>query len=166
MTACATETGICLLEFSDRDSLEDEIQKLSDELGCNKSKEENQHLLNAKTELEEYFEEKRTTFAVPIHLHGTSFQKRVWNELQNIPYGKTRTYSEQSINLGDVKAIRAVANANGANRIAILIPCHRIIGSNGDLTGYRGGIHRKKILLQLEQNQSSKVGLNLDLFES
>ncbi len=101
-------------------------------------------------QLEEYFKGTRTEFTVKFNPKGTDFQKRVWEELLNVPYGKTRTYLEQAKHLGDVKAIRAVASANGKNPIWILIPCHRIIGSDGSLTGYAGGLWRKKWLLDHE----------------
>lgn len=114
--------------------------------------EENPNAYNQLTisQLSEYFEGKRTSFDLPFDLEGTGFQKRVWEELLNIPFGKTRTYMEQSKALGDVKAIRAVASANGQNKIAIIIPCHRVIGSDGSLTGFAGGLHRKKWLLEFE----------------
>jgi methylated-DNA-[protein]-cysteine S-methyltransferase len=109
-------------------------------------------------QLEEYFKGERTNFTVKLNPQGTEFQQKVWVELLNVPYGKTRTYLEQSKQLGDVKAIRAVASANGKNPIWILIPCHRIIGSNGSLTGYAGGIWRKKWLLKHE-NPSTQQSL-------
>ncbi len=114
--------------------------------------EENSNTYNQLTinQLSEYFEGKRTSFDLPFDLEGTDFQKRVWRELLNIPFGKTRTYMEQSKALGDVKAIRAVASANGQNKIAIIVPCHRVIGSDGSLTGFAGGLHRKKWLLEFE----------------
>lgn len=101
-------------------------------------------------QLDEYFKGERTNFSLKLNPQGTVFQQKVWNELQNVPFGKTRSYLEQSKKLGDVKAIRAVASANGKNPIWIIIPCHRIIGSNGSLTGYAGGIWRKKWLLEHE----------------
>jgi methylated-DNA-[protein]-cysteine S-methyltransferase len=101
-------------------------------------------------QLSEYFEGKRKDFDLPFDLEGTDFQKRVWTELLKIPFGKTRSYMEQTKALGDVKAIRAVASANGQNKIAIIIPCHRVIGSDGSLTGFAGGLHRKKWLLEFE----------------
>jgi methylated-DNA-[protein]-cysteine S-methyltransferase len=109
-------------------------------------------------QLDEYFQEKRTSFDIKLNLQGTEFQKNVWNELQNIPYGKTITYLEQSKKMKSVKAIRAIASANGKNPIWIIIPCHRVIGSNGSLTGYAGGIWRKKWLLEHE-NPSSQTAL-------
>jgi len=102
-------------------------------------------------QLNEYFNGTRTEFNLKLNPQGTDFQKRVWKELLLVSYGKTRTYLEQSKQLGDVKAIRAVASANGKNPIWIIIPCHRIIGSDGSLTGYAGGIWRKKWLLEHEK---------------
>ncbi len=101
-------------------------------------------------QLTEYFNGTQTEFTVTLNPQGTAFQQRVWKELLNIPYNKTLTYLEQSKKLGNVKAIRAVAAANGKNPIWILIPCHRVIGSDGSLTGYAGGLWRKKWLLAHE----------------
>jgi len=101
-------------------------------------------------QLDEYFLGKRTEFNLKLNPKGTEFQQKVWNALLKVPFGKTRTYLEQSKVLGDAKAIRAVASANGKNPIWIVIPCHRIIGSDGSLTGYAGGIWRKKWLLEHE----------------
>ena len=101
-------------------------------------------------QLKEYFNKKRTDFDVPLDFDGTDFQKRVWAELVKVPFGKTKSYMDISRALGDVKAIRAVGMANGSNKIAIIVPCHRIIGSDGSLTGYAGGLHRKKWLLEFE----------------
>ncbi len=109
-------------------------------------------------QLDEYFKGERTHFSLKLNPKGTEFQKKVWNELLQVPYGKTRTYLEQTKKLGDVKAIRAVASANGKNPIWIIIPCHRIIGSDGSLTGYAGGIWRKKWLLEHE-NPSTQQSL-------
>ncbi len=102
------------------------------------------------TQLNEYFNEKRTIFDLKLNPKGTVFQQKVWSSLQQVSFGKAKTYLEQSKALGDVKAIRAVASANGKNPIWIVIPCHRIIGSDGSLTGYAGGIWRKKWLLEHE----------------
>ena len=101
-------------------------------------------------QLNEYFEGKRKQFTLKLNPEGTPFQKRVWTALQTIPYNKTCSYLELSKQLGDPKAIRAVANANGKNPLWIVIPCHRVIGSDGSLTGYAGGLHRKKWLLEHE----------------
>jgi|MGYP000302101968 methylated-DNA-[protein]-cysteine S-methyltransferase len=107
-------------------------------------------LQEAVLQLQDYFEKKRTSFDFKINPKGTDFQIKVWNALLEIPYGKTRTYLEQSKFLGDIKAIRAVASANGKNPLWIVIPCHRVIGTDGSLTGYAGGLWRKKWLLEHE----------------
>jgi AraC family transcriptional regulator of adaptative response/methylated-DNA-[protein]-cysteine methyltransferase len=107
-------------------------------------------------QINEYFRGERKTFDVPLNLLGTPFQKSVWNGLLQIPYGETRSYKQQSVFLGNEKAIRAVAGANGENGIAIIVPCHRVIGEDGSLTGYGGGLQRKKWLLDLEHKHSGK----------
>lgn len=112
-------------------------------------------------QLEEYFEEKREEFDLPIRLIGTEFQHSVWKNLQNIPFGTTETYLGLSKKMGNEKAIRAVASANGANAISIIIPCHRIIGSDNSLIGYAGGLETKKKLLQLEKCETFSKQLNL-----
>lgn len=101
-------------------------------------------------ELAEYFAGKRTEFTFPIEQPGTDFQQRVWNELMKIPFGKTISYHELAVRLGDAKVIRAAGTANGKNNIAIVVPCHRVIGSDGSLTGYAGGMDKKEWLLRLE----------------
>jgi methylated-DNA-[protein]-cysteine S-methyltransferase len=103
-------------------------------------------------QLDEYFNHQREYFELELNLKGTAFQLRVWEELLNIPFGKTISYKELSQRLGDVKAIRAVAAANGANPVSIIVPCHRVIGSDGSLTGYGGGLWRKRWLLDFESN--------------
>lgn len=111
-------------------------------------------------QLDEYFARKRTTFDIPLLFIGTDFQKAVWRELLNIPYGKTMSYGDLSQKLGNPKAVRAVAAANGANPISILVPCHRVIGSNHKLVGYGGGLMAKKGLLALEaQAVFPEIGL-------
>lgn len=107
-------------------------------------------LEDAVYQFSEYLDGKRKSFDLKLNPEGTDFQKRVWDALLEIPYGKTVSYLELSKTLGDVKAIRAVAAANGKNPLWIVVPCHRVIGSNGDLTGYAGGLHRKKWLLEHE----------------
>jgi len=101
-------------------------------------------------ELIEYFQGRRKTFDLPIHQEGTPFQEKVWNELLSIPYGKTISYLDLAKKMGDPKCIRAAATTNGKNKIAIIVPCHRVIGSDKSLTGYSGGLWRKKWLLQYE----------------
>lgn len=107
-------------------------------------------LEETKRQLDEYFAGNRKAFTIPLHLVGTDFQQQVWNELLNIPYGTTTSYKEIAQSIGKPKAVRAVAGAIGANGISILIPCHRIIGSDKSLTGYAGGLKAKKMLLQIE----------------
>ena len=107
-------------------------------------------LLECVTQLKAYFKNERKTFNLKLNPEGTAFQKNVWNLLVSIPYGKTLSYLQLSKQLGDVKAIRAVANANGKNPLWIIIPCHRVIGSDGSLTCYAGGLHRKQWLLNHE----------------
>lgn len=105
-------------------------------------------------QLDEYFKGKRRQFTVELDIRGTEFQNKVWRQLLNIPYGATKTYREIAAAAGNPKAVRAVGNANHCNKIALLIPCHRVIGSNGNLTGYAGGLWRKEWLLKHEQNKS------------
>lgn len=107
-------------------------------------------LKNCVTQLDEFFKGKRTKFDLKLNPQGTIFQQKVWKELLKIPFGKTRSYLQQTKQIGNIKAIRAVASANGKNPIWIIIPCHRVIGSDGSLTGYAGGIWRKKWLLDHE----------------
>jgi methylated-DNA-[protein]-cysteine S-methyltransferase len=114
------------------------------------TKSTHQSLQDCVQQLDEYFQGVRTHFDLKLNPQGTEFQKQVWNELLNIPFGKTRSYLEQTKRIGDPKAIRAVASANGKNPIWIVIPCHRVIGSDGSLTGYAGGVWRKKRLLDHE----------------
>ncbi len=120
----------------------DSDEKISDEIPSN--------LKNPVSQLQEYFERKRTDFTVNLCPIGTLFQKKVWQQLQEIPFGKTLSYQQIANQLGDAKVIRAAASANGKNPISIIIPCHRVIGSDGSLTGYAGGLHRKKWLLEHE----------------
>jgi len=108
-------------------------------------------LKETRQELDEYFKKERKTFDIPLLTIGTDFQKSVWEALLKIPYSTTSSYLQLAKDIGNEKAVRAVANANGANAIGIIIPCHRIIGSNGELTGYAGGLHVKKRLLKLEE---------------
>ena len=124
-----------------------------------KLRSDDPYLFGIFDQLKEYFAGTRKEFDVPLDIEGTDFQKRVWNELQKIPYGKTISYKTLSEKLGDVKAIRAVGKANGQNPIAIIIPCHRVIGANGNLIGYAGGLAIKEKLLHLEG------ALNPELFD-
>lgn len=151
MYACATDRGICLLEFTDRRMLETEFKDLQKRLNANILAGENVYLKQLKVEIEEYFEGSRKEFSVNLHTPGTDFQQRVWNALLNIPYGTTSTYQQQAERLNRPTAVRAIASANGHNRISIVVPCHRVIGKDGSLTGYGGGLERKKWLLEHER---------------
>jgi methylated-DNA-[protein]-cysteine S-methyltransferase len=114
-------------------------------------------LLDCVTQLKAYFKEERKTFNLKLNPEGTAFQKKVWNQLLTIPYGKTISYLELSRQLGDVKVIRAAANANGKNPLWIIVPCHRVIGSDGSLTGYAGGLHTKQWLLNHESEYKQQI---------
>lgn len=151
MIACATSLGVCLLEFSDRKMLETELKTIAQKLNSVIVQGDNPFFDILETQLSEYFSRKRKDFSVPLHLFGTDFQQKVWAVLQEIPYGEVRSYKQQATALGSPESVRAVANANGMNRISILVPCHRVIGSDGSLTGYGGGLWRKKYLLELEK---------------
>ena len=150
MLAGATDEGICLLEFMDRRMLETQINRLSKLLNARIVPGSHKHFDGLNKQLHEYFAGTRKEFDVPLVLPGTEFQKKVWSKLQAIPYGSTRSYKEQAEAIGASNAVRAVARANGDNRIAILVPCHRVVGANGELVGYGGGLSRKEYLLELE----------------
>ncbi len=155
MIACATKEGLCLLEFSDRKMLETELKFIVKQYNATIVQGQNYLFDELEKQLNEYFEGKRQTFLLQLDLIGTAFQQKVWKMLQTIPYGKTRSYKEQAELIDVPKGVRAVARANGMNRIAIIIPCHRVIGSDGKLTGYGGGVWRKEYLLNLEQQKIS-----------
>ena len=155
MFVCATENGICLLEFVDRRMLETEFKNLQKLLKAKIVAGENEHIKQVKTEITEYFEGKRKAFDLKLETPGTHFQNLVWNCLQEIEYGKTTTYQKQAEKINNPKAVRAVASANGYNRIAIIVPCHRVIGKDGKMTGYGGGIERKKWLIEHERNNAN-----------
>ena len=150
MLAGATEAGLCLLEFTDRRMLEAQLKRLQRYLKTPTFPGSNPHLEQAGRELADYFSGDRQEFAVPLVTPGTEFQKKVWQELRQIPFGQTRSYHDIARRLGKPGAQRAVGKANGDNRIAIIIPCHRVIRSDGTLSGYGGGMWRKKKLLELE----------------
>lgn len=159
MIACADDKGICLLEFTDRRMLESEFKDLSRRLNATIIPGDNKHFHELKQELNDYFESKNNQFSVSLSMYGTPFQISVWNELLKIPYGSTKSYQQQANALGKPGSVRAVANSNGMNKIAIIIPCHRVIGSDGQLTGYGGGLWRKKFLLELEQANTKQLSL-------
>jgi len=147
------EGKLCLLDFNYRkmrNAVDDRIKK---GLNADFIEEDSEIIEKTRTELDEYFKENRREFDVPIRMVGTDFQKSVWNALLKVAYGTTSTYLQLAKDINNEKAVRAVAGANGANAIAIIIPCHRIIGSSGELVGYAGGLPTKKRLLTLEQKQ-------------
>ena len=152
MFAAASKKGLVLLYFFTPYDIEANIDKLKKTLNANVIPGNSEIFDALKTQLNEYFNKKRTTFEIPLQLVGTPFQIKAWKELLNIPYGKTISYKEQATKIENEKAFRAVANANGQNMIAILVPCHRVIANNGKLSGYTGGVEKKEFLLKLEKN--------------
>jgi len=159
MLAGGNKEGIHLLEYEDVERVKLQKQRLSSLLDAEFVEGECNHFIELRTQLEEYFSKNRKDFSIPLVMNGTAFQKRVWNALLEIPYGQTRSYKQQSKALESPEAIRAIAHANGENRIAILIPCHRVIGADGSLTGYGGGLWRKQYLLELENAIQPGLGL-------
>lgn len=157
MYVCSTNQGICLLEFTDRRMLETEFHDLQKRLNSTIVAGENEHITQLKRELQEYFEGTRKSFNVQLHTPGSDFQRAVWSLLLQVPYGTTVSYQEQALKLNAPKAVRAVASANGHNRVCIVIPCHRVIGSDGNLTGYSGGLERKRWLLEHESKYKGVV---------
>jgi AraC family transcriptional regulator, regulatory protein of adaptative response / methylated-DNA-[protein]-cysteine methyltransferase len=153
MVAAATARGVCLLEFTDRGRLERQLTILRRRLRLDVVRGENDHLIRLREELGQYFAGRRRAFELPLHTTGTPFQERVWQELQRIPYGETRSYVAVAEALGCPGAVRAVGQANGMNRVAIVLPCHRVVNANGRLGGYGGGLWRKQRLLSLERGQ-------------
>ncbi len=154
MLIIADEKGLYLLEFVDRRGLEREIERLRKKTKLPILPGKPAPSQQIEAELQQYFSGKIVTFKTPLHLLGSPFQKRVWEELQKIPKGETRSYSAIAKTMGKPSAFRAVARANGSNQLAIIIPCHRVINSNGDLAGYAGGIHRKEWLLDHEKKST------------
>lgn len=157
MFICATDEGICLLEFIDRKDIKGQLERLSKCLNRVIFTGENNHIVLAKQQLDEYFSGNRHNFELSLFMPGTPFQQQVWQCLSHIEYGETSSYQQQSIVLGNPKAIRAMASANGRNRLAIIIPCHRVIGKDGSLTGYAGGLARKQWLLDHEKRHKKSI---------
>src|SRR5262249_41123943 len=153
IVAAANEKGICLLEFSERQRLEIQFNRLKNAFSCAVVPGENEHLKTLKKELDAYFAGRLRQFSIPLVFPGTPFQERVWNELLRIPYGETRSYEELARRIGSDSGQRAVGHANGSNRIAIVIPCHRVVNKDGKLGGYGGGLWRKQHLLDLEKGE-------------
>ena len=141
---------LCMCDWRYRKMRAQIDKRLKDYLNADFEKKDDAIINKAVVQLEEYFHKERKEFDIALVFAGTDFQKRVWSELKKVPYGKSILYLELAKRMGDEKAIRAVATANGANALSIFIPCHRVIGSNGDLTGYAGGLKAKRSLLELE----------------
>jgi len=150
----ATEEALCLLEFVDRRALETQIAMLRRRFDRAVVPGINKWIRQASEELVEYFDGRLRRFRVPIDTPGTSFQESVWKRLLKIPYGKTIFYEQLASDIGNPGAVRAVGTANGKNRIAIIIPCHRVVNKSGQLGGYGGGLWRKQYLLDLERAAS------------
>ncbi|HHH11788.1 MAG TPA: bifunctional transcriptional activator/DNA repair protein Ada [Sorangium sp.] len=150
MLACVSDSALCLLEFVDRRGLERQLRTLRRRLSCRLVLGRAPLIERLVVELAQYFAGTRRAFTIELELAGTPFQQQVWRQLVTIPCGETRSYGGIARSLGRPTASRAVARANGDNRIALLVPCHRVIGSNGHLTGYAGGLWRKQRLLELE----------------
>lgn len=147
LTVASTQKGLCLLDFERTGT---KYQQVAKEVGGKVIEKDNEHIALLKNELQDYFSGNLQIFTVPLYFIGTDFQKKVWEELVTIPYGKTISYLTLAQNIGNPKAVRAVANSNALNKISVIVPCHRVIGSNGTLTGYAGGLDKKKWLLDLE----------------
>jgi AraC family transcriptional regulator of adaptative response/methylated-DNA-[protein]-cysteine methyltransferase len=153
LIAGTTDMGVCLLEFSDRRGLETQIKTLQRRFKSAMVPGQHPHLSHLQAELQAYFAGHLTRFSVPLDYPGTPFQCRLWDALLEIPYGETRSYQQMGEQIGSANAQRAVGKANGDNRLAILIPCHRLAASDGNLRGYGGGLWRKRLLLSLEKGE-------------
>ena len=162
MIAAASEKGICMLDFVDCKHSALKLRTLSETFKAPLEQGSSPYFAVLRLQLQQYFNGERRCFDIPLDFAGTEFQKQVWNILLQIPYGTTISYAEQAALLGKPSAVRAVASANGKNKISIVVPCHRVIGANGALTGYDGGVWRKEWLLELEKSPT-KSPLKRDL---
>lgn len=151
MLAAVSDEAVCQLEFADRRGLERSYAEMRRRFSMPVLPGENAVMKQLRAELAQYFRGQRRSFTVPMLMRGTDFQQRVWNELQRIPYGKTASYETIAVRLGAPTAVRAVARANGSNRLYLLVPCQRVIAKDGGLSGYGGGVWRKRLLLELER---------------
>ncbi len=156
LTVAAMREGICVVEFVEAGKPGVDIDGLALFYKMEKVQGTNRHIRALRKQMKDYFKGKRKEFSVPFFYHGSEFQKSVWQILLKIPYGKTITYMNLAEKLGNPKAIRAAASAVGSNPIAIIIPCHRVIGSDGNLTGYRGGLEKKRWLIDHERKHSGQ----------
>ena len=155
LLASATESAVCGLSFCDADDLQRRLQALRERHRQSLRSGGDSPLTALGAQLQEYFQGRRREFTVPLGSAGSEFQQRVWAALCEIPYGETWSYLQLAVRIGDVLATRAVGHANGANPIAIVIPCHRVINADGGEGGYGGGLWRKRILLDLERGQGT-----------
>lgn len=153
LLAGVTDDGVCLLEFVMQKRHTRQLEAICKWLQCKAVPGEHKWLKALRKQLTEYFAGKRQQFELPLIYPGTSFQQKVWQQLQGIPYGETISYQELARRVGDENASRAVGTANGCNRLAIIIPCHRVVNKSGNLGGYGGGLHRKSWLLKLERGE-------------
>ena len=156
MVAAAVDAGICLLEYTDPRRLEAQIAGLKRSVAPDVETGDHRHLASLRRELAGYFARTLETFTVPLVAPGTPFEERVWQALKGIPYGETRSYIEIARRVGSPEGQRAVGRANGLNRIAIVIPCHRVVNHGGGLGGYGGGLWRKERLLDLERGPGQR----------
>jgi O-6-methylguanine DNA methyltransferase len=151
LAAVAREDALVMLEFDSDDRASTAIERLGSSTRDIRA-DEHPILAQTEAELSEYFAGRRLTFTIPLAPVGTDFERRAWDALLTIPFGQTRSYMQQAVTLGVPGAVRAVGRANGRNHLAIVIPCHRVIGANGSLTGYGGGLERKRWLLDHERH--------------
>ncbi|MGM0839199.1 MAG: bifunctional transcriptional activator/DNA repair enzyme AdaA [Bacillota bacterium] len=157
MIGISDEEALYLLEFVDRRGLEKEVERLREKTKAAIVPGSTEPLQFIEKELNAYFEGTLSSFQTNLKIIGTPFQQKVWRELQRIPYGQTRSYTEIAENISNPAAVRAVARANGCNQLAIIIPCHRVIRANGDLAGYAGGLNRKKWLIEHESKMNEGI---------
>ncbi|WP_280768779.1 methylated-DNA--[protein]-cysteine S-methyltransferase [Salipaludibacillus daqingensis] len=151
ITLATSNQGICFIEFGSVKSSYSSMERKLNKLQLNgELKNDEVPLLEAKRQLSEYFSAERENFDLPLDLIGTKFQKLVWDKVANIPYGVTKSYKQIAAEIGAPKAVRAIGGANNQNPVPIIVPCHRVIGSNGSMVGYGGGLDKKEVLLKLE----------------
>ena len=159
MVAAAVDQGIAVLDFADRRATRTALRNASARLKSAPTIGRNPHLDALESQLGEYFAGTRTTFDLPLARRGTAFEESVWAWLQTIPPGETRSYADGATAVGRPQAVRAIGRANGRNPVAIVVPCHRVIGSDGVLTGYGGGLWRKRALLDLEERSTAALSV-------
>ncbi|RSL34331.1 methylated-DNA--[protein]-cysteine S-methyltransferase [Salibacterium salarium] len=151
ITIAASNKGVCALYFGESEEIINGMKPWIQKYKIGDAFQEDTNILEvAKKQLHEYFDGDRTEFDMPLDLYGTSFQRSTWKALQQIPYGETRSYKQIAEEIGSPRAVRAIGSANNKNPISIIVPCHRVIGSNGTMVGYGSGIDKKEYLLRLE----------------